>query len=752
MEENYNNNNNNNLSNSNQYNENNNSNNNNYFEKPLHGSNFANSVNNIAASTNNIDNTKIDIKNNNIFTFLQNGGKTHIFKEDNTGEIEYIYQTLQQHCKLLICILIKDDTFFNSKLLEKTFEGIKNNIKDLQQISIEPENILISVFFNESKNYSVFDEQSMNALNDNSENIITEKVFACDEQNINVHCITKKNYLSDMKVLKFFYTFILKKIRIENGIIFSSVITAGVSPGPKSLISLMKMAFHMRNEHAVVVPMLEDEDKGGFFLKIKQYERFHFNLYNMNFYDMSASVPISSIFNVMAIGNKLYNELVNYYNELNLCESVDYHDYNLSLNLFCKNFKIIYYNVAPMGKIYYSELQEDPICDYKNIWVQRYSGYYGNFFLLLATFFNCNACNIGQKIFLFFQIIGLMIEFIFPSLFTMVIYTIFYEAFNIYDASPAVFCTLLYIFILMSSGACSLVSSNTQMMKKSNLIFYIFMEVYYLFILICSIIAMDNIKKNKNKNSYKFNTAAISCIIIFTFIPAIIPMLMRISKVFENFVQMILYLIFGSASSSSYFHIAKIMNAGETPGGYKINERKGIIIISYFLINLYFSTMTFFNYNRQRRVDAVMGLGIFYLIYNFFKCLAISIGLIGGQKKAFLSINIDEEIKNGFSPNNYNFKGSNQYYGENYNNNYNNNYNDNYNDNNYNDNYNNVRESNNNNYNNNGESYNVNNNYNNIGESNNNELPSKNEINNYNDNNDENNNEENNDNNNDNDN
>ena len=715
MEESYNNNNN--INNSNEYNQNNenneNQNENNYYEKPLHGSQLANS--NIGASTNKFDNSKLDIQNN-MFTFIS--GKSHIFKLDQTGEIDYIYQNLkQQQCKLMICILIKDDTYFNNKLLEKTFEGLKSNIRDLQQISIDPENILICVFFNESKNSSIFNDEDKNELQDKDEYILAEKTFSFNELNINVHCITKMNYLSDMEILKLYYTFILKNIRIENGIIFSSIITAGVVPIDKSLINLTKIAFNARNQHAIVVPILEDEQKPKLFSKIKKYERFHFNLYNMNFYNMTASVPICSLFNVMAIGNQLFKELFNYYNNrnFNLNETIDYHDYNLSLTLFVKNCKIIYYNENPFGRIVYSDLTEDPISDYKNTWVQRYSGYYGNFFSIIRTFLDCNACNIGQKIFLFFHIIGLMVEFIYPSLSTMVIYTIFYEAFKIFDRRPAAFCTLIYLFILISSGACSLVSNNTQRMPKSNLIFFFFMEIYYLFILICSIIAMDNIKKNKDKNPYKFNTAAITCIIIFTFIPAISPMLLRISKVFENFVEMLLYLILGAPSSSSFFHISKILNAGEMSGGYQIKERKGIIILAYVLINLFFGSMTFFNYNRQKRVDAVMGFGIFYLIYTFFKCLAISINLISGGKAVYIPANLEEDIRNGFSPNSYNLKGSNNYY-ENNDNNYNNvgESNNNY-DNNYNDNF--------------------NNNYNN------NEFPSKNEVyeNNY-DNNDNNNN------------
>ena len=131
-----------------------------------------------------------------------------------------------------------------------------------------------------------------------------------------------------------------------------------------------------------------------------------------------------------------------------------------------------------MGYIKYSELKEDPYCDYKDSWVRRYSGYYANFFEIIKTFIDCNVFSIDKKIFLFFHIIGLLVEFFFPSLSTMVIYTIFYEAFDDYDVRPASFCTLLYLFILICSGACSLISNNSQRMRLTNLFFFIFMEIY----------------------------------------------------------------------------------------------------------------------------------------------------------------------------------------------------------------------------------------------------------------------------------
>ena len=240
----------------------------------------------------------------------------------------------------------------------------------------------------------------------------------------------------------------------------------------------------------------------------------------------------------------------------------------------------------------------------------------------------------------------------------MVIYTIFYEAFGIYDIRPAAFCTLLYLFVLICSGACSLITKNSEKTQLTDLIFYFFMEIYYLFILICSIIAVDNIRTNKINDSYKFNKLAITLIIILTFIIGILPMLIKITSIFDNIIPMLLYLLMGASPTSSSFYMAKILNSCDTCGGNNIKERKGIVIIMYCLINLFFGSLIFFNYNRTRRVKTIMGLAIFYLIYLFFKILAIVINLLFNKKQSLNNENINNEIKNEFNLKNYYLKNS----------------------------------------------------------------------------------------------
>ena len=177
--------------------------------------------------------------------------------------------------------------------------------------------------------------------------------------------------------------------------------------------------------------------------------------------------------------------------------------------------------------------------------------------------------------------------------------------------------------MLTASGMCSLVSKNPKELRRANIFLYIFMEVFYIFTLICAIVAMDNINKNKNHDEYKFNKAAISCIIIFTFIPYIIPILMKLSLFTSKITNMLVYIGLGASCSTSNFLMAQIWNASDTVGGKQKEERKSIVLIFFFLYNLFFGFLSAYNYTRKKRANAVLGFGIIYLLYNFFKIIAI---------------------------------------------------------------------------------------------------------------------------------
>ena len=565
-----------------------------------------------------------------------------------------IYEEAGEY-KYTICILLKNNSYNNCRLLQKTIEGIYLNLESLKTLEIEMKDIYIFIFINQIVNYEyLIKKESIKTLTKVQFLRFPVKIKSEDEEEnkLKIDIICKKYEMTPIESLKCFYNYCVFNLKKEDKFLISSIITAGIYPKENSLKKLIQISClsYTKNQNKssknldIAIPSLEVNENKDFFIKIAQYDRAHFNLYNMSFYSSTAAVPISSLLNTMIIDKSLMDDLKSYYRTVNINSSIDYHDYNLSLYLYRNLYQINYYYDEPLGLIQYNDFT---YMEYKDNWVDKFSGYYGNFFSILMTFTFCN--NILKNIFMFFQIIGIIIEFIYPALSIMVIYSIFYEAFNIYDKSPAIFMTLLYLIIYLGSGVCSVISHKSEKIELTNYFFYIFMEVYYLFILVCSIPAMDNIKKkktnglNEEDSLYTFNSAGCAFLIIFTLIIAILPIVFKISVISKNIVQMIFYFVLGAPSSTSTFLIAKIWRAPETSGGDHKEERKGIMIITFFLFNLFIGFLSFYNFNREKRANAVMGLAIFYLIYLFFKIIAIIFPLLSGIK---LEANAEEKIKN----------------------------------------------------------------------------------------------------------
>ena len=545
--------------------------------------------------------------------------KTNIFEAEK-GKYDYI-----------ICILLKDDLNKSSEMLNITLRSIYANRDSLNDFGISTSTMLICVFINEIKGYSLFNKDDFAKIRKESNSLNTYLYLRTHKEgysaNSSIYLFTKPGYLYSVEALKYYYTNIIYQLKEDKKILFSSVITAGVEPTQTSLKKMILSSYLAGNKGANgVATGLVLSSGDGIFSMIEQYERVHFNIYDMNFLGSSSSFPVSSLLSTFAIDDLMLAYLKSYYLTVEINQSIDFHDYNLGLDLYQSDKNVTFINDEIMGEFKYQELN---YFEYQEIWVNRYSGYYGNFFQLLKCF--GTNFNLLKSILLFFQFVGIMIEFIYPALSTMVIYAIFFEAFDTYDYRVASFFTMIYICMLTASGMCSLVSKNPQELKRANFFLYIFMEVYYLFVLICSIVTMDNINKNKNHDEYKFNKAAISCIIIFTFIPYIIPMILKIGLISSKFLNMLTYIVLGASCSSSNFLIAQIWNASDTAGGNNLEERKSVTLILFFLYNLFFGFLTAFNYTREKRANSVMGLGIIFLIYNFVRIMAIVCKILSGK-------------------------------------------------------------------------------------------------------------------------
>jgi hypothetical protein len=286
--------------------------------------------------------------------------------------------------------------------------------------------------------------------------------------------------------------------------------------------------------------------------------------------------------------------------------------------------------------------------DFQQIYINRFSGYYGNFFGILSSF---NESTILQKVFLIFQIISICFEFILPTIATMIIFIIFYSAFKTYDYRVSLFFSLLYLTLMFVSGYCSIVGKNINQMKNTYFILNIIMATLYFLTLICSIPAMHFANKNKipDFSGYKFDKAAISTIIVFTFIPYIIPLILNISSLgMPNFFLLLVYnLIFGPIAKIN-FNVAGVWGAPGVSGGKRVKERKSIYILLYLGINLFIGSLSFYNTDNKKKANCVMAFGIIYLIYNFIRTLAVLFEIFLKKEEAFNNESLFNNIKRDF--------------------------------------------------------------------------------------------------------
>ena len=577
------------------------------------------------------------------FYFLIKNGDTKIIQEK--GENDF-FTNINGRLRYTICILLETNELINSVLLQKTLESIGKNLKELAKVDIQSVQIGVFIFVNEIKA-----DNKLNIINleeekeeKNNEYYIQEwemkypeekkeKEEIKDLSNIKIFTINSIKYLPKVKCLSLYYG-ILSQIKPPKKIMFSSVMTAGVTFTERKLLELIMYSYHQKNKHAIAVSSL-DYESSNLSSKLCEYEKMRFNLYNLNYFNESNAAPISSQLSLITLTDKLLKKLnEEYYGKnIDFRASIDYHDYNLALYLKESKCMIKYINTNP-GKI---KTFKDffSFYDFQQIYINRFAGYYGNFFKVLSSF---SESTVLQKLFLIFQIIAICFEFILPTVAIMIIYILFYSAFKNEDYRVSLFFSLLYLSLMFVSGFCSIVGKNINQMKYTYFILNIIMAFLYFLALICSIPAMHFAHENKipDLSGYKFDKAAISTIIIFTFIPYIIPLILNISNLgTTNFLLLLVYnLVFGPVAKIN-FNMGGVWGAPGAPGGKNVKERKSIYILLYLGINLFIGGLSFYNTDNKKKANCVMAFGIIYLIYNFVRTLAVTFELCLKKEEAF---------------------------------------------------------------------------------------------------------------------
>ena len=565
---------------------------------------------------------------------------------------EQLFINYKGKYKYSFCILMENNELIDSIFLQQSLLSIGKNLKKLNEdINIEAQDICIFIFINEIKNNNNIlkienleneYEEKNKEFNIREWKMLCEKEDMKDLEKIQIFTINKLKYLYPIKSLIFYYK-ILSQIKIIKKIIFSTIITAGVTFDQNKLFELISYAYHDAKKHGIAISST-DFNEDNLVSKLCTYEKKRFNIYNMSYMNESNIAPISSQLSTITINDKILKLLNDYYEKFktNIKAKIDYHDYNLALYLK-QNDILIKYILDNPGYVTTSE--EFSFYDYQQIYIDRFSGYYGNFFQILSSF---KSCTILQIPFLIFQIISMCFEFIIPSIVSMIIYIIFYAAFKTDDFRISLFLSLLYLTLMFISGYCSLVGKDINKMKNTYLIINILMTLLYFLSLISSIPAMHFANKDKNPDlsGYKFNKAAISTIIILTFIPYIIPIILNNSYLKGDVFLLLIYNLVFAPLFKINFNVAGIMGASDASGGKTVKERKSLLVLFYLGINLFIGSLSFYNFDNKKKANCVMGFGIIYLVYNFIRSLAIVLEICFKKEETFTNQSLLNNIKN----------------------------------------------------------------------------------------------------------
>ena len=571
----------------------------------------------------------LSIDNNNFIVYnINNSSENSEFKKYENGKYQFV-----------IGILLENDFIEESLKLNTTLEAILKNINNLSLLNIKEENILICIFISQInflfKNFN-------NIITDNNEILILD-CYSVYNKKISIKIIGKKFFSYKIDLIKFFYNNIIKDLMFEKNTIYTSFISNGVIPSDNLFYNLMIASYEKKENNFISIPYIDYlyENTIG---QLKNFENIYFNIYDLNSYDFSCTVPLTSKINLMKIDEVLLKNITLFYNNMKSNSRLTYHDYSLALYLYNMGFNINFVDTQK-AQIY---LKKISFCEYIQYFIERDSGIFGNFFNLLSTLFNFSRCNIFKKIILLFQILGFIVQFIYPSLSTMVVYSIFYEFFDLFDGRSAFFFTMIYILFLLMCGTIFSKYSKINKTEFISLILLIFFTLYYIFILVSSVFAIHHIKKNKNHNRYKFKKTAIIFLMILIILPAFLPILFKINKIVTNILGMIYYLIIGVPTTNSIILMGTLFNAPDSSGGNDAYDKKSLFIFVFYLFNIFFGHLILYMQDRTSRVNCVMILAIIFCVYNFIKIVGIIMNILFSEnyENKIGNNNLVEEIKN----------------------------------------------------------------------------------------------------------
>jgi len=574
--------------------------------------------------------------------------------------------------RMIINILLDDDSLQSSGNLLKIFESINKFLKGLNEINITNEDFLVCLFFQHFSNEQTFAElfPGLNYYNCNNWNLKINNSYCSYGYFLSVNDIPINTLLfykessTFIEIYKFFYCYVLNDIinltnadskEIDKTFLLVNWPNGSFFERPSNNLDMSKILNDIfricNNSSMILIPDINyySNNKGDYFGYINKYcldsDKIDVNL----FWDMLCTYPVDHRFFFANMNFKLYLTLKEYYqnDKIDIYSNEHYHDYHLCIYLK-DNLKNIMVHKLEHIKIGYSDLNTNFFIDYFYDYILRKGSEYAIFFRLITYFFswkNMTFIKFLQKLFILVKLLSFIIKFFWLGLSFLVSYSVFNDTFGSEDNKMDYFGSLGYVVIMIILLFISLVyiKNNPRIkenkiyrnLKRDNnsaviiLILYLIHYIYFFFFFICSMVAIINIKQGKyedvrNNNYYIFNSNLFIFLFVINFVLYILPSFFRPSNIFSK--GFALYLFIQLPNNTCFFHLPYLFTCIRNINSKK-KSKESLYISLYAILNGLLTVICLvFDTKRQRRMDFLFILFIIFTVINGAKLIILFFG------------------------------------------------------------------------------------------------------------------------------
>ena len=603
--------------------------------------------------------------------------KPFIYKPQKNNEFtshafnNFHFLDIANKYKMIINIIIDDDSLQSSLNLLKIYESIILSLDSLNEINISNKDFLVCIYFQHFSKEETF-KQIFVSLDFLETKHINKKLdtFCCsfgEVLSVNYTSINTlifyKESSSYIEIYKFFFCNVLNDlitiinadakeigktflvVNWPNGKIIDETINKYIKS--RILSNIFRIS---NNRNMILIPDINYQpfDKEDYFGYINKYN-YDSDKVSVNLiWDMMCAYPIDHRYYYINMNYNLYLIFREYYqnNIINIYSNEYYHDYNLSLYLQKKTKNVVIQKYQQV-KIAYTSLPLNLLDIFYDLTLKRGSEM-ANSPKLISCFFNCRNLTfvkVLQKFVLLFKLICFLAEFFWLGLSLLISYAIFNEVFgNAGDNLDYLFSLGYFIIVILLIFISSIYVKNNSRIKnniskrniKRNqesysilLILYIIHYIYNIFLFVCCIIAVVKVANtNKedinDKDYYIFKKDYSIYLLILNILFAIFPNFIRASNLTTK--GFFYYLILQFPNSICFFHVPYLFLCVRNINPEK-KSLESLYTSLYFLLNGIFTVICIvFDTKRQRRMDFFYVISTVLLVISGIKIIILLFG------------------------------------------------------------------------------------------------------------------------------